>query len=68
MSKHPTNTKEDESIDLDNVKDVKVKEGDIESPKPRPKKRQTVWRRWTEAVCIFLRQTAKGVRGEGESK
>lgn len=66
MSKHPTNTKEDESIDLDNVKDVKVKEGDIESPKPRPKKRQTVWRRWTEAVCIFLRQTAKGVRGEGE--
>ena len=68
MSEHLSNNKEDESIDLGKNNDMKVKEEDIESPKPRAEKRQGVWRRWTEAVCMFLRQTAKGVRGEGDSK
>jgi len=60
MSMTHRTSREDVLITSACDKDEKVNEEDVE--RTRPKRRKTTWVRWTEALCKFLRRTAKGVR------
>jgi len=59
MSKPLPINRDDSFLGFECEKDVKSK--DIEDLTARMKKRKSAWSRWTESVCRFLRQTAKGV-------